>query len=127
MPVFRTPDFERELRAVLLAGDPERALATAARIVDGDPDSWLREWTASGGEARAEASYLHAAACYGAALMLIADTDGSVDERALWERQRECWDAPRSGSGASAWRSRTRPPRCRGTSSPHRPIPGLCW
>jgi hypothetical protein len=97
---FSTEPFERELRAVLAAtSDAEAALATAARIQDGDPDSWLREWTAGGGDAWATARatpsaalYLDAAAYYGAALALIADTDGSVDERALWERQRECWE-----------------------------------
>jgi hypothetical protein len=87
--------------ADVLAATPDTgaARATAARIAQGDPDSWLREWTAAGGAAWAAARraptaalYLHAAACYAAALAAIADTDGSVDERTLWERQRDCWD-----------------------------------
>jgi hypothetical protein len=90
----------RALADVLAAApDTGAARATVARIVEGDPDSWLREWTAAGGAAWAAARrapsaalYLHAAACYAAALAAIADTDGTVDERTLWERQRDCWD-----------------------------------
>ena len=41
---------------------------------------------------RPRARYLHAATYYGAPLALIADTDGSVSEAALWRRQRTCWD-----------------------------------
>ena len=37
------------------AADPEMVAATARRIADGDPDAWLREWTAAGGEAWAAA------------------------------------------------------------------------
>ena len=36
--------------------------------------------------------YLHAASYYAAALALIDQGDGWVDEDRLWERQRECWD-----------------------------------
>ncbi len=81
------------------AADAGEVLATAARVQDGDPDSWLLEWTAAGGEAwvdakrsGAPADFLRAASYYAAALALIADTDGSVSEPALWERQRACWD-----------------------------------
>ncbi|HEX3977362.1 MAG TPA: hypothetical protein VHW96_13935 [Solirubrobacteraceae bacterium] len=88
------------------AADLEVVAATAVRIADGDPDAWLREWTAAGGEAwsaageRGHASqYLHAASYYAAALALIADTDGSVDEAELWSRQRDCWDRAVPGLG----------------------------
>ncbi|HXD63891.1 MAG TPA: hypothetical protein VNV17_04725 [Solirubrobacteraceae bacterium] len=81
------------------AADPEVVAATATRIAAGDPDAWLREWTGAGGEAwaaagrRADAAqYLHAASYYAAALAVIADTDGSVNEARLWDRQRVCWD-----------------------------------
>jgi hypothetical protein len=81
------------------AADPETVAATAARIAGGDPDAWLREWTGAGGEAWAAArrradpaQYLHAASYYAAALAVIADTDGSVNEAQLWDRQRDCWD-----------------------------------
>lgn len=81
------------------AADPEVVAATATRIAAGDPDAWLREWTGAGGEAWAAAGrredavqYLHAASYYAAALAVIADTDGSVNEARLWDRQRDCWD-----------------------------------
>jgi hypothetical protein len=96
--------FDREVRALLAAArwsaaDVERVLTTTARIDLGDADSWLREWTAAGGEAWAAARngdgparYLHAASYYGAALALIEESDGLVEEAALWRRQRECWE-----------------------------------
>ena len=81
------------------AADLDVVIATATRIPAADPDAWLREWTAAGGEAWAVAGersdawqYLHAASYYAEALALIADTDGSVDEAELWSRQRVCWD-----------------------------------
>lgn len=101
---FTTDTFQEGLEALLSAAaagaaDLGEVLATAARIQDGDPDSWLREWTATGGAAWAAANrrrsarrYLHAASYYAAPLALIADTDGSVSEAALWRRQRTCWD-----------------------------------
>jgi hypothetical protein len=100
VPTFTTDPFERELATVLSATEDRRAaLATAARVQDGDADSWLLAWTEHGGGAWAAARerpstalLMEAAVAYGAALALIADTDGSVDERALWERQRECWE-----------------------------------
>jgi hypothetical protein len=92
VPRFTDKEFERELAAVLAAtGDVAGALATAARIHDGDAESWLLEWTAAGGEAWAAGRHLDAAAYYGAALALIDATDGSVDKRALAARQQECW------------------------------------
>jgi hypothetical protein len=81
------------------AADPELVRAIAVRVSDGDGGAWVREWTASGGEAWAAArrrpsasAYLQAASFYAAALALIEESDGLVDERRLWERQRECWD-----------------------------------
>jgi hypothetical protein len=101
---FTTDAFQDGLESLLGAAawgaaDTGEVLATAARVHDGDPDSWLREWTAAGGSAWADAKgsgaaadFLRAASYYAAALALIADTDGSVSEPALWERQRACWD-----------------------------------
>src|SRR5579875_1689028 len=95
---------DREVRSLLAAArwsaaDLEQVLATVARIDPADADSWLREWTATGGEAwaagqreRAPGQFLCAASYYGTALALIAESDGFVDETALWLRQRECWD-----------------------------------
>jgi hypothetical protein len=81
------------------AADPELVQAIAVRVSDGDGGAWVREWTASGGEAWASArrrpsasAYLQAASFYAAAMALIEDSDGLVDEPRLWERQRECWD-----------------------------------
>src|ERR1700749_1197231 len=81
------------------AADPEVVATTAARIPAGDADAWLREWTQAGGAAWAAATrtgdaalYRHAASYYAAALSAIADSDGSVDETQLWQRQRDCWD-----------------------------------
>jgi hypothetical protein len=81
------------------AADPEVVDAIAVRLCDGDGGAWVREWTAAGGQAWASAGsadtaskYLHAASCYAAALALIDQGDGWVDEERLWERQRDCWD-----------------------------------
>ena len=80
------------------AADPEVVDAIAVRASDGDDDAWVREWTASAGAAwaaaRSRASgimYLQAATSYAAALALVDESDGWVDEARLWERQRECW------------------------------------
>src|ERR1700742_4871957 len=101
---FATDTFQERFESLLAAAhhgaaDLDEVLATAARVRDGDPDSWLREWTAAGGAAWAAANrrpsargYLHAATYYAAPLALIADTDSSVSEPALWRRQRTCWE-----------------------------------
>jgi hypothetical protein len=94
---FTTDAFQdalETLRAAAACGaaDATEVEATAARVREGDPDSWLIEWTALAGAEWAGGSFLHAAAYYAAALALIADTDGSVSEAALWQRQRDCWD-----------------------------------
>ncbi|MDA0138699.1 alpha/beta hydrolase family protein [Solirubrobacter deserti] len=101
---FTTDSFQEGFATLLAAAaagaaDMGEVLATAARVQDGDPDSWLREWTATGGAAWAAANrrpsarrYLHAATYYAAPLALIADTDGSVSEAELWRRQRTCWE-----------------------------------
>jgi hypothetical protein len=92
------------------AADPEVVAATVTRIGAGDPDAWLREWTQAGGEAWANARrtgdaelFRHAASYYAAALTAIADSDGSVDETQLWQRQRDCWElAVACGGGQPA-------------------------
>jgi hypothetical protein len=95
---------EHELRALVAAprwgaADPEVVEAIAARVSDGDGRAWVQEWTAGGGAAWAAgkredsaSAYLRAASYYAAALALIDQSDGLVDESRLWERQRECWD-----------------------------------
>ncbi len=101
---FATETFREGLEALLAAvaggaADLGEVVETAARVQDGDADSWLREWTAAGGAAWAAATrrpsarrYLHAATYYAAPLELIAATDGSVSETALRIRQRTCWE-----------------------------------
>jgi hypothetical protein len=95
---------EHELRALVAAvrwgaADLEAIEATATHLGAGDGAAWVREWTAGGGAAWASAqreqsasAYLHAASCYAAAVALIDESDGLVEEDRLWERQRECWD-----------------------------------
>jgi hypothetical protein len=95
---------EHELRALIAAArwgaaDPEVIDATAARALGGDGGMWVQEWTAVAGAAWAAAkregsarAYLHAASYYAAALALIDQSDGLIEEKRLWERQRECWD-----------------------------------
>ncbi len=98
------PRREHELTALRAAArwgaaDPEVVDAIAVRVSDGDGGAWVPEWTAGGGAAWAAAkhgesasAYLHAASYYAAALALIDESDGLVEEGRLWERQRECWD-----------------------------------
>ena len=95
---------EHELRALVAAArwgaaDRDVVQAIAARLPGGDGGAWVQEWTAAGGAAWAAArleesgsAYLQAASYYAAALALIDDSDGLVEEERLWERQRECWD-----------------------------------
>jgi hypothetical protein len=81
------------------AADLDVIDSVAARVTDRDGGTWVQEWTASGGAAWASAcrqasaaGYLQAASYYGAALALIDESDGWVDEAGLWQRQRDCWD-----------------------------------
>ncbi len=95
---------EHELRALAAAArwgaaDAEIVEAVAARLPGGDDSAWVQEWTAAGGAAWAAAgreesaqAYLQAASYYAAALALIDQSDGWVDEDRLWGRQRLCWD-----------------------------------
>jgi hypothetical protein len=84
----------------------EDVLATAARIRDRDPDSWVSEWVWTAGEiwaaaqraasagaaAHAASRYLHAAVYYGAALSQITRSAEFVRAPDLWRRHRACWD-----------------------------------
>jgi len=65
-PTFSTPGFEFELRGALGAAqyrltDAGEVLSTAARIADGDFDSWFDEWTATAGRVSAIAEAAEAA------------------------------------------------------------------
>ena len=90
------------------AGDLGEMLSTADRVIDGDADSWCREWIATGqrlatiaeGCARsghrvsARSAYLRAATYYAVAL---SSVDGTKDPAALLQptfaEHRRCFDA----------------------------------
>ncbi len=90
------------------ASDVGESLATAARIADGDADSWVSEWTATadvceaagdeadsaGHRVSALSYYRRAATYYATALYRFSGiTDYSYErELALWRRQRACWE-----------------------------------
>ncbi|MBV8987915.1 MAG: hypothetical protein JO372_05060 [Solirubrobacterales bacterium] len=88
------------------AADIGEVFATAARITDGDSDSWVQEWTATadwvwsaaveaerGGRANSALSHYRRAATYfAAALFRIGYSSEPQRELELWRRQRACWD-----------------------------------
>jgi hypothetical protein len=88
------------------AADAGEVLVTAGRIKDGDADAWVREWTATadaveaaGREAAAAGhrvsalAYLRRAATYVATALDHIDASHEHDgKRALWRRQRACWE-----------------------------------
>ena len=99
--------FERALGAAYRQGaDIGEVLSTARRIVDGDADSWLNEWTATAGAAWASAvrarrdarrvsalAYFRRAATYYAAALYQISHSTEPDRRLdMWRRQRECWE-----------------------------------
>ena len=109
---FDNDDFQFGFETVLGAAyhgasDIGEVLATARRIKDGDADSWLAEWTATGGAAWSDARdaasadqrisardhYLRAATYYATALYRIAETSEPERQLEIWRRQRACWDA----------------------------------
>lgn len=109
---FANADFDYEARIVLGAaasgiGDVGLVLATVDRIADGDPQSWLREWTITADQLRRQAVasdqagqyhtsawfYLGAAEAYARAIAFI---DGLPDDGALgptFRQHRGCWEA----------------------------------
>ena len=109
---FKHDDFESSLELVLgsaycQAADVGEALATAARIKDGDYDSWCREWEATAQRVRghAEASdgaghgtsareaYLRASTYFFAAAFYVLGTKDADEEslRRLWRAHRDCF------------------------------------
>jgi hypothetical protein len=122
--------FAREVGALLAAArwsvaDLEQILVTTARIDLADAGSWSREWTAAGGDAWAAAragdrpgAYLHAASYYGAALAMIDESDGLVEERRCGSVSGSSGITPSSSSAASGWPSPTRRRPSPASSSP---------
>jgi hypothetical protein len=108
---FQDEDFQYAFEIVLgatyrQAADVGEVLATAARIQDGDANSWVQEWTATAGSvwavarhadsldlrASALAGYRRAATYYAAALYRIHHSSEPDRRLALWRRQRACWE-----------------------------------
>ncbi|MCF7553656.1 S9 family peptidase [Pseudonocardia sp. WMMC193] len=109
-PFFSDTDFDFEFRCALGetahgVGDPGMWLATAARITDGDRQSWFDAWTARGDQLAALAptltdaqavgwAWLSASGAYSRALGAV---DGLADPDAVllptFRRSRSCWDA----------------------------------
>jgi hypothetical protein len=100
--------FENALGAAAHGGsDVGEVLATAARIHNGDADSWLAEWTATAGAAwsaardaataghrvSARSHYLRAATYYSTALYRVAQSSEPERQLEIWRRHRACWDA----------------------------------
>ena len=111
LPTFTDADLQRAFELALGcafcgAADVDELMATAARIVDGDADGWVLEWTATAGAAWAEANvadragrrgtackrYLCAATSYATALPAVARSSEPERWLDLWRRQRICWD-----------------------------------
>ncbi|HXD63887.1 MAG TPA: hypothetical protein VNV17_04705 [Solirubrobacteraceae bacterium] len=107
---FTDPAFASELTALLRqarwdGGRTEEVLATAARIRDRDPDSWVSEWLWTAGETWATANrvasqgtavgagtrYLQAAVYYGTALSQLPRSAEGARAGDLWRRHRVCW------------------------------------
>lgn len=110
---FEDDDFQFGLEVALgctyrQAADVGEVLATAARITDGDSDSWVNEWTATatamwvaanaaedaGRRVSALSYYRRAATYYATTLYRVSHAAQLKPERELelWRRQRECWE-----------------------------------
>ena len=109
--IFKNQDFQFGLSIVLGAvathqADAGEALAVADRIKDGDADSWVTEWTAAAGRARAIAeecegkghrlsardAWLRAATYYSVSLYAIAGSKQGGNFEQVWGQHRDCWD-----------------------------------
>ncbi len=107
---FEDIDFQHSLDDLIAAcaqrmADDAEVTATAARISDRDPDSWVDEWIATAGSAwatavRAEANgqssaardaYRHASTYYAAALDRVFHCSEPERQPAIWQRQRFCF------------------------------------
>ena len=104
---FKDDDFQFGFEIALGgAADPGEVLATAARITNGDSDSWVSEWLAAAERRRSRAEealaaghritavghYRAAAGHYATALYSIAGSHEAARETEIWTTQRACWD-----------------------------------
>lgn len=111
MVAFEDSEFQFALERALGASyrqsaDIGEVLATARRIVDGDANSWLDEWTATAGAVWASAigarrngrrvsalaHFRRAATYYATALFQIAHSSEPERHLDIWRRQRACWE-----------------------------------
>lgn len=109
--LFSDDDFQYGLELALgasyrQAADVGEVLAAAGRIVDGDADSWMREWTQLAGSMQdcamvAErgghrvttlACYRRAATYYATALYRSEHSSAPECGLAVWQQQRRCWE-----------------------------------
>ena len=109
--VFKDDDFQFGFEIALGAAargaaDPGEVMATAARIRNGDPDSWVDEWLATAeacaaaGEAARAAGrrvsalghHRRAARHYACGLYAVAGSSRAGEELDIWRRQRACWE-----------------------------------
>jgi hypothetical protein len=109
--IFSNQDFDFGLSIALGAAATRQAdvgecLATAGRIKDGEPDSWVAEWTAAGQRARATAeeaeaaghrisareAWLRAATYHSTATYTIAGSKRRDEFEQVWSEHRDCWD-----------------------------------
>ncbi len=109
--IFKNQDFDFGLSIALGAASTRQAdvgecLAVAGRIKDGDPDSWVAEWTAAAERARATAeeaeaagnrvsareAWLRAATYNSTATYAIAGSKRREEFEQVWSEHRDCWD-----------------------------------
>jgi hypothetical protein len=109
--IFKNQDFDFGLSIALGAAATRQAdvgecLAIAGRIKDGDPDSWVAEWTAAGHRARSTAeeaetarhpvsaweAWLRAATYHSMATYTIAGSQRRDEFEQVWSDHRDCWD-----------------------------------
>lgn len=108
---FADEEFQAAFDAALAAcchgaADVGEVLATAARIEDRHPDSWVHEWLVDAGEVwaaavaaeahglqhSARAHYRRAATSYASALAIVGRSSEPEREAALLTRHEECWN-----------------------------------
>ena len=108
---FQDESFRLGLRSALAScrhgtADLADLVATAGRIIGGDPDSWLDQWMATAGSAWALAKaadrvedraggltcYRRAATYYALALRQVFHFSEPERQLDIWRRQRSCWE-----------------------------------
>ena len=136
--VFKNDQFDFETRITLGsayygAADVGEVLSTAARVEDGDYESWFREWTATGERVRGIAEeaaqaghHVSAREAYLRSANYLFEATGSLDgtkdpDRLVptWRAHRDCWEefCSRWIRRSRRWRSPMRTPSSRASCS----------